>query len=57
MKKVINHAGELPESEFLFDKFNSGRSVYEVIRIIDGIALFLEDHFKQLLISMKNNGI
>jgi len=56
MKKVITHAGELPESEFLSDKFNSKQSVYEVIRIIDGVAIFLEDHFRRLIISMENLG-
>jgi len=36
---------------------NSDQSVYEVIRIIGGIALFLEDHFSRFQQSMKILGI
>ncbi|HLN73704.1 MAG TPA: aminotransferase class IV [Prolixibacteraceae bacterium] len=36
---------------------NTDRSVYEVIRLIEGIALFLEDHFARLLHSARISGI
>ena len=37
--------------------FNSDRTVYEVIRVIDGVALFLEDHFTRLISSVKIRGL
>lgn len=45
------------KTESQFEKLNSDQSVYEVIRIIDGVALFLEDHFNRLRQSMKIQGI
>jgi len=45
------------DSELQFERANFDQSVYEVIRIIDGIALFLEDHFSRLQQSMKIQGI
>lgn len=36
---------------------HTDRSVYEVIRLVDGIALFLEDHFARLLSSARLSGI
>ncbi len=44
-------------TESQFEKLNSDQSIYEVIRIIDGVALFLEDHFNRLRQSMKIQGI
>jgi len=38
-------------------KFNTERPVYEVIRIIDGRALFLEDHFERLVSSIHLGGL
>ena len=37
-------------------QINADRSVYEVIRIIDGKALFLEDHFERLKSSVNIRG-
>ena len=37
--------------------FNTSRPVYEVIRVIDGTALFLEDHYKRLVSSIKIRGL
>ncbi len=51
-KYIITNNGNLFHSEFNAALFNSDRSVYEVIRIIDGIALFLEDHFARLVSSI-----
>lgn len=36
---------------------NIDRSVYEVIRVIEGVALFAEDHFDRLLSSVRMSGI
>jgi branched-chain amino acid aminotransferase len=41
------------KDEFVF----SGFSIYEVIRIIDGIPLFLEDHYERLINSLNLNNI
>jgi branched-chain amino acid aminotransferase len=46
----------LPQSELNTMLFNSDHSVYEVIRVIDGIALFLEDHFARLKSSVQIRG-
>jgi branched-chain amino acid aminotransferase len=48
MKKIISHTGLLEESDFAFERFSSDRITYEVIRVIDGVAIFLEDHFQRL---------
>lgn len=47
----------MTESEFLKTSFQADQLVYEVIRIIDGIALFLEDHFVRLMRSMQIQGL
>ena len=57
MKKIIGNYGLQSENEFIFGEFRSDQSVYEVIRIIHGVALFLEDHFQRLLQSSQINGI
>jgi len=36
---------------------HTDRPVYEVIRVMDGIALFLEDHFERLVSSIKIRGL
>lgn len=53
MNIVITNLGFKKESEDLTKFYESDRVVYEVIRIIDGVALFLEDHFGRLLNSMQ----
>jgi len=57
MNVIITNGGIFPDSADFLDRFNSDRTVYEVIRIIDGVALFLEDHFTRLLKSMEIQGI
>lgn len=57
MSIIITNAGIVPESECCLDDFHSDQSVYEVIRVIDGIALFLEDHFARLKKSMLIQGL
>lgn len=52
---VTNH-GNLFHSELNTTLLNSDHSVYEVIRIIDGIALFLEDHYSRLVSSVQMSG-
>lgn len=53
---IITNKGNLFHSEFNAKLFNSDHSVYEVIRIIDGIALFLEDHYSRLVSSVQMSG-
>lgn len=53
MNLVITNLGLRNESEYLNEIHQPDQSVYEVIRIIRGVALFLEDHFDRLLKSMK----
>lgn len=53
MNLVLTNQGLKNEPEYLITSFNSDRSVYEVILIMDGTALFLEDHFCRLLKSLK----
>lgn len=55
-QSVITNCGVLPHSELNTLLTNSDRSVYEVIRVIDGIALFLEDHFARLVYSVQISG-
>ena len=57
MKKIITSNGIISELEFPWTQYNTGKSVYEVIRVIDGVALFLEDHFKRLINSFENQGV
>lgn len=53
---VVTSHGNLFHSELNPTLLNSDHSVYEVIRIIDGIALFLEDHFVRLVSSVQMSG-
>lgn len=46
---IVTNQGVLPKTEEDFYLFEEEVSVYEVIRIVDGIALFLEDHFSRLI--------
>jgi len=48
MKKIIGRNGLISESHFSFERFSSDQTIYEVIRVIDGICIFLEDHFDRL---------
>ena len=62
MKECIQpyylHNGEVLACD-LFDVqiINEGISVYEVVRLIDGKLLFLEDHLKRLFSSVKMAGL
>jgi branched-chain amino acid aminotransferase len=55
-KYVITNHGNLFNSELNTTLFNFDQSVYEVIRVIDGIALFLEDHYTRLVYSVQMSG-
>ena len=55
-KNIITNNGNLFHSELNDTLFNSDHSVYEVIRIIDGVALFLEDHYTRLVSSVNMSG-
>ncbi len=56
MEKVITNQGIIGGNEFSMEIFNTEQSVYEVIRMMDGVALFLEDHFHRLQKSMTMSG-
>lgn len=55
-KYIVTNHGILFHSELNTTLLNSDKSVYEVIRIIDGIALFLEDHYSRLVSSVQMSG-
>lgn len=57
MDFIITNNDVVLRNEFNSKQLDSDRSVYEVIRIIDGIALFLEDHFARLITSVKIAGL
>jgi branched-chain amino acid aminotransferase len=57
MNLILSNAGLIDESSYSGISFHSDQSVYEVIRVIDGIPLFLEDHFDRLLRSMQIQGL
>lgn len=57
MNFVLSNEGLIADSAYLGTPFISTPSVYEVIRLIDGVALFLEDHFERLKRSMQIQGL
>jgi branched-chain amino acid aminotransferase len=57
MKIQVTDQGIRYESEYLSSSLDSDQLVYEVIRIIDGFPLFIEDHFVRLQKSMAIQGI
>jgi branched-chain amino acid aminotransferase len=57
MDIIITNKGVLTQSELKVLQFESDHSVYEVVRIIDGVALFLEDHFSRLITSTRIGGL
>ena len=57
MNLVLSNEGLKSDSSFIETPINTDQSVYEVIRIIDGVALFLEDHFDRLKRSMQIKGL
>jgi Branched-chain amino acid aminotransferase/4-amino-4-deoxychorismate lyase len=52
MKIILTSEGLANSASYFESDLNVEHSVYEVIRIIDGVALFLEDHFQRLLVSI-----
>lgn len=54
---IVTNNGIRPFSEMEASSLNFDRSVYEVIRVIDGVALFLEDHFDRLVSSVQIGGL
>lgn len=57
MDFILTQNGVLSISDSTILQISPDHSVYEVIRIIDGIALFLEDHFERLKTSVKISGL
>lgn len=57
MDFIITQNGVLNNGKGNIWQSNIDQSVYEVIRIIDGIALFLEDHFDRLISSVHISGL
>lgn len=55
-KSFIYNDHTLPCGEFRPGWFQTGASVYEVIRIIDGIPLFYQEHFERFVESAKIKG-
>lgn len=53
MKFVLTNSGWIDENEFNTGFIQSDKTIYEVIRVIDGVGLFLEDHFDRLRNSVK----
>lgn len=53
MNLVLTNNGWIDENEFNPGFIQSDQTIYEVIRVIDGVSLFLEDHFDRLLNSIK----
>ena len=48
MNLVITNNGLQREGEYFKTFFQSDQTIYEVIRVINGVAIFLEDHFSRL---------
>ena len=57
MNLILSNDGLKHDSSDSEIYINSDQSVYEVIRVVDGIALFLEDHFERLEKSMQIQGL
>jgi branched-chain amino acid aminotransferase len=57
MNLIITQNGVLNYTEENIRQAKSNHTVYEVIRIVDGIALFLEDHFERLISSVQIQGL
>lgn len=57
MDFIVTQDGVLHTNEGDSPLLNTYRPIYEVIRVIDGMALFLEDHFERLISSIKIRGL
>ncbi|MDP2337827.1 MAG: aminotransferase class IV [Bacteroidota bacterium] len=53
----VTNRGVITSSDYQSAQFNSDQLVYEVIRIIDSVPLFLNDHFRRLQKSMEIQNI
>lgn len=54
---IVTDQGVVDTKLSPFSNEHADHSVYEVLRMIDGVALFLEDHFERLLSSARMSGI
>lgn len=52
-KLIITDKGILLSESIRETEINKDKSVYEVLRVVEGTALFLEDHYNRLLSSVK----
>jgi len=57
MNVILTSEGQYNSSEYKESSFNIESSVYEVVRIIGGVALFLEDHYQRLVNSIELQGL
>jgi branched-chain amino acid aminotransferase len=57
MNLILSNTGLINESAYSGVSVHSDQSVYEVIRVLDGFPLFLEDHFNRLERSIKIQGL
>jgi branched-chain amino acid aminotransferase len=57
MEFAVTNIGLMPLTGLDTTLFDSDRAIYEVIRIIDGIPLFVEDHFARLCKSAQLKGL
>lgn len=57
MNVILTSEGQYNSSEYRESSFNIESSVYEVVRIINGAALFLEDHYQRLVNSIELQGL
>jgi branched-chain amino acid aminotransferase len=53
MNDVLTSGGWITAEDYRESFWEGENSVYEVIRMIDGVPLFMEDHFERLLVSAK----
>lgn len=53
MKFILTSEGQKDAANYMESSLDIEHSVYEVVRIIDGVALFLEDHFQRFVTSAK----
>ncbi len=57
MNLFLTNQGWISESELNLTLFNTNNTIYEVVRIIKGLPLFLEDHFNRLKKSFLIQGL
>lgn len=52
----ITETGVFSSDDLVLRKMNSEDAVYEVVRVMDGVALFLFDHFLRMCASLRSQG-